>query len=114
MSNIASRILQIKPWAWASLVSQILIVVTGGAVRLTGSGLGCPTWPECEPGSIVNVPELGYHGLIEFANRVLTIVLLVVSIATFVAVLRIEKARRKGLFWTSLVLGLGIVAQAVI
>lgn len=114
MSNFASRILKIKPWAWASLISQILIVVTGGAVRLTGSGLGCPTWPECEPGSIVNVPELGYHGVIEFANRLLTIALLIISIATFIAVLRLPRSKRRGLLWTSLVLGLGIVAQAVI
>ena len=114
MSTISSRIFKIKPWAWASVVSQVLIVATGGAVRLTGSGLGCPTWPECKPGSIVNVPELGYHGVIEFGNRLLTIALLVISIGTFVTVLLLEKSRRKGLFWASLVLGLGIVAQAVI
>lgn len=105
---------KIRLYAWLSLVSQILIVVTGGAVRLTGSGLGCPTWPECKPGSIVNVPEQGLHGVIEFGNRVLTFVLLIVSIATFVTVLRLGKGNRKGFFWTSFALGLGILAQAIL
>ena len=105
---------RIKFYAWASLVSQILIVVTGGAVRLTGSGLGCPTWPECEPGSLTNVPELGIHGVIEFANRLLTFVLLLIALFTFITVLRLKKNERRVFFWTSLVLGLGIVAQAVI
>jgi cytochrome c oxidase assembly protein subunit 15 len=104
----------LRTYVWASLVSQILIVVTGGAVRLTGSGLGCPTWPECEPGSITNVPELGIHGVIEFANRVLTIALLVVSLLTFLTILRLAKPERKGLLWPALALGLGIVVQAVI
>lgn len=95
-------------------MSQILIVVTGGAVRLTGSGLGCPTWPECEPGSLVNVPEQGIHGVIEFGNRLLTFLLLFISLGTFITVMRLMKGHRKGLFWTSLGLGLGIVAQAVL
>jgi heme a synthase len=105
---------RIRFYGWASLVTQILIVVTGGAVRLTGSGLGCPTWPECKPGSLVNVPELGIHGFIEFANRLLTFVLLIVAILTFLTVLLLDKGERKGKFWTSLALGLGIFAQAVI
>lgn len=105
---------RIRLYAWLSLISQILIVVTGGAVRLTGSGLGCPTWPECEPGSLVNVPEQGIHGVIEFGNRLLTFLLLFISLATFITVMRLKKGHRKGLFWTSLGLGLGIVAQAVL
>ena len=105
---------RIRLYAWLSLISQILIVVTGGAVRLTGSGLGCPTWPECEPGSLVNVPEQGIHGVIEFGNRLLTILLLFISLATFITVMRLKKGHRKGLFWTSLGLGLGIIAQAVL
>ena len=105
---------RIRLYAWLSLISQILIVVTGGAVRLTGSGLGCPTWPECEPGSIVNVPEQGIHGVIEFGNRLLTFLLLFISLATFITVMRLKKGHRKGLFWTSLGLGLGIIAQAVL
>lgn len=105
---------RIRLYAWLSLVSQILIVVTGGAVRLTGSGLGCPTWPECEPGSLVNVPEQGIHGVIEFGNRLLTFLLLFISLATFITVMRLKKGHRQGIFWTSLCLGLGIVAQAII
>ncbi len=105
---------RIRLYAWLSLISQILIVVTGGAVRLTGSGLGCPTWPECEPGSLVNVPEQGIHGVIEFGNRLLTFLLLFISLATFIAIMRLKKGHRKGLFWTSLGLGLGIIAQAVL
>ena len=105
---------RIRLYAILSLISQILIVVTGGAVRLTGSGLGCPTWPECQPGSLVSVPELGIHGFIEFANRLLTFVLLLVALFTFIAVLRLPKPERRGLFWTSFSLGLGIIVQAVI
>jgi cytochrome c oxidase assembly protein subunit 15 len=105
---------RIRLYAWLSLVSQILIVVTGGAVRLTGSGLGCPTWPECEPGSLVNVPEQGIHGVIEFGNRLLTFLLLFIALATFITVMRLKRGHRKGLFWTSLGLGLGIIAQAVL
>jgi len=105
---------RIRLYAWLSLGSQILIVVTGGAVRLTGSGLGCPTWPECEPGSLVNVPEQGIHGVIEFGNRLLTFLLLFISLGTFITVMRLKKGHRKGLFWTSLALGLGIVAQAIL
>ena len=105
---------RVRLYAWLSLISQILIVVTGGAVRLTGSGLGCPTWPECEPGSLVNVPEQGIHGVIEFGNRLLTFLLLFIALATFITVMRLKKGHRQGLFWTSLCLGLGIVAQAVL
>lgn len=104
----------LKLYVWASLVSQILIVVTGGAVRLTGSGLGCPTWPQCEEGSYTTVPALGVHGVIEFANRLLTFVLLVVAILTYLTVIRLPKSEKVGLVWPSFGLGLGIVAQAVI
>jgi len=104
----------LKLYVWASLVSQILIVVTGGAVRLTGSGLGCPTWPQCEEGSYTTVPELGVHGVIEFANRLLTFVLLVVAILTYLTVIRLPRSEKVGLVWPSFGLGLGIVAQAVI
>jgi cytochrome c oxidase assembly protein subunit 15 len=105
---------RIKLYAWLSLVSQILIVVTGGAVRLTGSGLGCPTWPKCTAESLVNVPEQGIHGIIEFANRTLTFVLVVIALLTFITVLRLGAQKRVGLVWPSLVAGLGIFAQAVV
>ena len=105
---------RIRLYAWASLVSQILIVVTGGAVRLTGSGLGCPTWPRCTADSLVNVPEQGIHGVIEFTNRLLTFVLVIIALLTFITVWRLGKKARQGLTLPALSAGLGIVAQAVV
>ena len=99
--------------AWTTFVVQILIVVTGGAVRLTASGLGCPTWPTCTEDSLVNTPEMGIHGIIEFGNRLLTFLLVIVAIVTFALVFRMRKSRRD-FFWLTLLIGLGIPAQAVI
>jgi cytochrome c oxidase assembly protein subunit 15 len=99
--------------AWATLVVQVGIVATGGLVRLTGSGLGCPTWPRCTPDSLVNTPEMGIHGVIEFGNRLLTFVLVIVAIVTFLFVLRMRRERRD-LFWLALVIGLYVPVQAVI
>lgn len=99
--------------AWTTFVVQTLIVVTGGAVRLTASGLGCPTWPKCTEDSLVNTPEMGIHGVIEFGNRLLTFLLVIVAIATFALIFRMRKQRRD-LFWLALLIGLGIPAQAVI
>ena len=99
-------------WAgWASVVANIGIVVTGGAVRLTGSGLGCPTWPRCTDESFRPHGELEFHSAIEFGNRLLTFVLVAVAVLLFVAALR---TRRRDLVRLSVVLGLGIPAQAVI
>ncbi|MEU2299120.1 COX15/CtaA family protein [Streptomyces antibioticus] len=61
--------------ALSALVMSVLIVVTGGAVRLTGSGLGCPTWPKCTEDSLTTTHAMGLHGAIEFGNRMLTYVL---------------------------------------
>ncbi|WSQ23653.1 COX15/CtaA family protein [Streptomyces zaomyceticus] len=61
--------------ALSAVVMSVLIVVTGGAVRLTGSGLGCDTWPKCTDDSLIVTPEQGYRGMIEFGNRMLTYVL---------------------------------------
>ncbi|MFB6871418.1 heme A synthase [Streptomyces sp. NPDC056323] len=61
--------------AMSAVVMAVLIVVTGGAVRLTGSGLGCPTWPKCTDESLTATSEMGFHGAIEFGNRMLTYVL---------------------------------------
>jgi cytochrome c oxidase assembly protein subunit 15 len=105
---------RIPLYVWASLVSQVLIVVTGGVVRLTGSGLGCPTWPKCTAESLITTPEMGIHGIIEWANRMLTFVLALVAILTFVTIVRLGKQLRKGLFAPALILGLGIPAQAVL
>ncbi len=99
--------------AVASLVSQIGIVVTGGAVRLTGSGLGCPTFPRCTEDSYVNTPEYGVHGFIEFGNRLLTFVLAAIALATLVAVL-MQRPRRRDLVEPAAILFLGIPVQALI
>ncbi|MEU9847782.1 COX15/CtaA family protein [Streptomyces sp. NPDC047985] len=61
--------------ALSAVLMSVLIVVTGGAVRLTGSGLGCPTWPKCTEDSLTATSEMGLHGVIEFGNRLLTYVL---------------------------------------
>jgi cytochrome c oxidase assembly protein subunit 15 len=99
--------------AWLSLVLQIVLIGTGGAVRLTASGLGCPTWPSCTAGSFVTTPELGIHGIIEFSNRMLTIVLSIVVVLAFLIVLRMRRNRRD-LFVLTLVQGLSIPFQAVL
>jgi cytochrome c oxidase assembly protein subunit 15 len=98
---------------WVYLAAQIFLVGTGGLVRLTSSGLGCPTWPKCTADSLVNTPEMGIHGVIEFGNRVLGVLLGLLAVAAFVAVLRMRRNRRD-LFLLTLFAGLGIPAQAVI
>lgn len=99
------------PLAVANLIANIGIVVTGGAVRLTGSGLGCPTWPRCTDSSYVPHGELGVHGAIEFGNRMLTFALTAVAVACFLAALGARHRRATRL---SFVIGLGIPLQAVI
>lgn len=101
----------IGPLALASLVANILIVLTGGTVRLTGSGLGCPTWPRCTEQSFVPHGELGIHGAIEFGNRLVTFLLAAVAVATFVAAWR---HGRRAVLRLAFVLALGVPAQAVI
>jgi cytochrome c oxidase assembly protein subunit 15 len=97
--------------ALANAVANGLIVITGGAVRVTGSGLGCPTWPRCTDDSFVATPELAVHGAIEFGNRLLTFVLTAVAVATLVVVLRSARRDLRPLA----VLGfLGIPAQALL
>lgn len=99
----------------ANVVAQVGIVVTGGLVRLTGSGLGCPDWPQCSGSSLVPVSgqSEGFHKLIEFGNRTLTFVLTVVAVAALVAVIRQVPRRRPLVVLASLVLA-GIPAQAVL
>lgn len=100
-------------WTIAMLVANVGIVGTGGAVRLTGSGLGCPTWPQCGNGSFVPHQALGIHGVIEFGNRMLTWVLIIVAIATVVAVWRARGATRSNRR-LAVLLALGIPFQGVI
>lgn len=102
---------QVRRLGWASLVANIVIVVSGGAVRLTGSGLGCPTWPRCTETSFTPHGELSLHAAIEFGNRMLTFVLVAVAVATFVAAWQTSRRELRRL---SVVLALGIPAQAII
>ena len=78
----------LRELALASVVANVVIVVTGGAVRLTGSGLGCPTWPQCTGSSLTPTKAHSVHGVIEFTNRQLTFVLGVIAVATLVAAYR--------------------------
>ena len=99
------------PLAVANLVANIGIVVTGGAVRLTDSGLGCPTWPRCTEESYVPHGELGIHGAIEFGNRMLTWVLVAVAIATFLSLWRSDRVRATRL---AAIIAVGVPAQGVV
>lgn len=99
--------------AWASFVLNALIIATGGAVRLSGSGLGCTEWPLCTPGSLIPTEELSYHALIEFGNRTISGPLLIAGLAVVILTWRI-RAERKDLFVLSwIVLGL-VLVQAVV
>ena len=97
---------------FANIVTQIGIIVTGGAVRLTGSGLGCSTWPECEPGSYtpVAVAATDFHQWIEFGNRLLTFILLAVAVLVAIALWHGQRHLR----WWGLVPYIGVIAQAVL
>jgi heme a synthase len=97
--------------ALLNAIANGVIVVTGGAVRLTGSGLGCPTWPRCTGASFVATPELAGHGAVEFGNRLLTFVLTAAAIATVVVVWR---SARRDLRTLAVVSFLGIPAQALL
>ena len=99
--------------AWLVLATNVGIVGTGGLVRLTGSGMGCETWPYCTAESLVPTPELGIHGLIEFGNRTLTGVLVIVALLAFLSVVRLWQSRPE-LPRLTLAIGLGIILQAVI
>ncbi len=101
---------------------QAGIVVTGGAVRLTGSGLGCPTWPRCTPGSYTPVPHQAQgtlHSWIEFGNRLLTFVLIISILAAVIGVMRWrvqyhEGRERRALNWLAAGQLLGVIAQIVL
>jgi cytochrome c oxidase assembly protein subunit 15 len=110
--DLASKVL--APATGLLLFLQAALVVTGGAVRLTGSGLGCPTWPECTPGSYTPVPHQAEPQLnvwIEFGNRLLTFVLVIASIAVIIAVL---KSKRKDLRGLAIGQFLGIFGQGIL
>jgi heme a synthase len=95
--------------ALASVIANVAIVLTGGAVRLTGSGLGCPTWPSCTDRSLTPTRQYAAHGLIEFTNRQLTFVLVLLVLATLAAALL--RRTERGL---AVLLAASIPAQAVL
>jgi cytochrome c oxidase assembly protein subunit 15 len=107
----------------ANLIAQIAIVVTGGLVRLTGSGLGCPEWPECVEGSLVPVAGQAesFHKIIEFGNRTLTFVLSALAIAALVGAWRMRRTwlaegavPRTPILWLAAVPISGTLAQAML
>lgn len=103
----------VRGWALVSLVANVVIIVTGGAVRLTESGLGCAEWPKCTEQSLVTTPEMGLHGAIEFGNRLLGAVVVAIAVAALLAAWK-RTPRRSSLVG----LAFGVVAltasQAVI
>jgi cytochrome c oxidase assembly protein subunit 15 len=104
----------VRPVLLANLVAEVGIVVTGGIVRVTGSGLGCPTWPECVPGSITPTAEQeeGIHKLIEYGNRTLSGVLLVLALLSlWVALTGFAGRRRMRLLAIGIVVG--VLAQVI-
>lgn len=105
--------LTVRRLALASVVANAGIAVTGAAVRLTSSGLGCPTWPRCTESTYTPTAASAAHGLIEFGNRLLTFVLTAVVVATLVAVVR-QRPRRRSLVRLATAVLLGIPAQAVL
>lgn len=100
--------------ATAALVLNVVLVVSGGAVRLTGAGLGCPSWPRCTDASWVSTPALGMHGSIEFGNRLVGVALELVGLALIVAVLRARPRVPNSWRWLALVQTLVVPAQAAI
>jgi heme a synthase len=97
--------------AFAAVVFYALLVLTGGAVRLTGSGLGCPDWPTCYAHHLT--AESSIHGQIEFANRVVSVVATVLSALVFLAAI-FRNPRRRDLVWLASGLVAGLVAQIVL
>ncbi len=107
----------------ANLVAQTAIVVTGAVVRVTGSGLGCPTWPECVEGSYIPTSRQAesWHKYVEFGNRLLTFILVILAIAAIVAAVWDARARRRSgmprrpaLLVLAAIPIVGTVAQAVL
>lgn len=111
VSTVSTRALPraLPFFAWTSFVLNVVIIATGGAVRLTGSGLGCSEWPFCTPDSLVPTPEMGIHGIIEFGNRTISGPLLIAAIVVVYLSFKIQQT-----FVLSLVV-FGLVAlQAIV
>ena len=119
LSHVTGPSQTVSPWLrrvlLVNLILEIGIVVTGGLVRLSGSGLGCPTWPQCVPGSFIPVArqEQGFHKLIEFGNRTLTSVVGIAAVLVIIAIWRWAPGRR-GLRRISVLPLAGVLLQAVL
>lgn len=115
--NLAVRLVDgeraLRTWLIASLICNMGIIVTGAVVRVTGSGLGCPTWPQCHEGSYVPHGAYGVHEYIEFGNRLLTFVLIIAALGAFLAAWR-NRGLNSKLWWLTLGIGIGIPLQGVI
>jgi cytochrome c oxidase assembly protein subunit 15 len=104
---------KIRIAAWAMLIAQGGIILTGGIVRLTGSGLGCSDWPKCTPDSLVATHEMGIHGAIEFGNRLLAVALAILGVCIALMLWR-QRKQRPDLFWLNLGLLAIVPVQAVV
>lgn len=92
-STVATVSRPLRIFAWLSFLAEVIIIGTGGAVRLTGSGLGCTEWPLCTPESLVPLPEQGIHGIIEFGNRTMTGLVGLLALAVLLLTLRMLGGR---------------------
>jgi heme a synthase len=104
---------RLRQAALASLAANVALVITGGAVRLTDSGLGCPTWPRCTDTSYTTTPAMGIHGVIEYGNRTLAGVLTVIAVFGALSAL-LQRPRRRRVIVLSLAVLATIPAQAVL
>ncbi len=116
MTRLFGTTRALRGWSLANLIANSGIILTGGIVRVTGSGLGCSQWPKCTEDSYVTLPANGLHGAIEFGNRLLTFALIIVAVGTIIAAFR---ARDNGapaprVRSLSLLVMVGIVLQAVV
>lgn len=101
---------QFRKFSWVALFFLTAVVLTGAAVRLTGSGLGCPDWPQCHGKA---VPPLGFNTFVEYGNRLFSAAIGFVSLFVWFAALR-RTPRRRDLVWVSALLPLGCLAQGVL
>jgi heme A synthase len=117
---LAPTPLALRRWALAGVVTSALIILTGAAVRLSQSGLGCPDWPDCTGNSIAATGATGdplIHRWIEFGNRLVTVAIFVVAVGVFIAAWRFRApagARRRDLLWLAAAQPGAIVLQAVL
>ena len=104
---------KIRIAAWAMLIAQAGIILSGGIVRLTGSGLGCSDWPKCTPDSLVATREMGIHSYIEFGNRLLAVALAILGVCIALLLWKHRK-KRPDLFWLNIGLLAIVPVQAVV